>query len=122
MLTILHFEETMGKVIEVYVKNSEVPVGIEHGYYLISPGHECTRTPVTAAVMEKVLPEADRNVLELLQVIAQQKQLKVRVYNISTLRGKLRAQLRGVKKTPTIIFRDHRIDDAITKEKLLSVL
>ena len=112
----------MAKVIEVYVKNMQVPVGTESGYYLVSPGHECTKTPLTVAVMESVLPEADRNALNLSLAVAKEKSLKVKVHNLSTLRGKLKAQLNGVQKTPTIIIESHRIEDAITKEKLLSVL
>lgn len=113
---------TMGKVIEVYVRNMEVPTGVEHGYYLASPGHECTKTPITAAVMEKVLPEADKKALEISLVVAEERRLKVKVYNISTLRGKLRAQLKGIYKTPTVIIENYRIEDVIAKDRLLSVL
>lgn len=112
----------MAKVIEVYVKNTQVPVGAEQVYYCKSPGHECTKTPITLAVMERVFSEADLNALRLSVAIAKEKGLKVRVYNISTFKGKLKAQLKGVHKTPTIIVENHRFEDTIAKDQLLSVL
>jgi len=112
----------MAKAIEVYLKNTFVPVGVEEVFVLMCPGHECTRNPATFAKLERILAEPDRKALEIVTTIADEKRLNVRVYNVSTLKGKIRARLKGVQTTPTIIIDSHRVEDEITREKLLSAL
>jgi len=122
MSPIFNLMRIMGKVIEVYVKNMTAVVGTEQAFYTVCPGHECTRTPATFAKTEKVLPEADKSALSLSLALAEENKFNVKVHNLSTWRGKLRARLKGVEKTPTIIIGNHRIEDAITKDRLLSML
>jgi len=109
----------MGKVIEVYVRHVKISKGAAVAYDL--PSHRCAK-PFTVAVTEKVLQETDKNTIDLSLLIAHKMGLRVRVYDVSTLMGKFMAQFRGVKKTPTIIIENHRIEGAITKDKLSSAL
>ncbi len=111
--------KTMGKAIEVYLKSVAVPVGIEEAYYLICSGHECTRKPAAFAKVDRVLSEADRSLFDVVRTVAKEKGEDVRVYDLSTFRGRFMARLKGVHSTPTVIIDNHRIEGAITKDRLL---
>ena len=90
----------MQKVIELYVRTKAVPVGLEYGYYLKSPGHECTKTPVTRLVTENVLPEVDQLALKVAEEVARDAGVELKVYDITSFKGKIKASFNGVKKTP----------------------
>jgi len=110
------------KLIEIFVKNELVAAGTYQAWALISPGHECTRTPITEARLESVLPENHKQVVEIVEKIAKEKGMQLRVHNVSSPSGKLRAFLKGVNKTPTILFRNEKVTGEITESRLLSLL
>lgn len=113
----------MGKrVIEVFVRNTEVPVGTFQTFEFSTPGHECTRKPIIAPVLESVLPENHRQAVEIAERLAKEKRMRLKVHNLSTRTGKIRAFLKGVKETPTIIVGNHKISEEITEKKLVSLL
>ena len=113
---------SMRKVIEIYVRNEAVPVGLEQGYYLKSPGHECTKTPVTRVVTEKVLPEVDKLALNVTEEVAKETGVELRVYDITSFKGKIKARFKGVRRTPTIIIDKNKIEGQPEKEQLISLL
>lgn len=110
------------RVIEVFVRNNEVPVGIFQTFEFSTPGHPCTRKPVTVPVLEAILPEHHRKAVEIAERLAEEKGMKLKIYNLSTKMGKLKAFLKGVKETPTIIVENHKICEEITEKKLASLL
>jgi len=110
------------KTIEIFVKNQKVVV---EGECVMprEPAHPCSGTTSTVAYSEEsVLPEADRQMLELAKAVAEEKGLQVRIHNLATNIGKLKAGLKGVKKTPTIIVGARKLDGRIAKENILEVL
>jgi hypothetical protein len=112
----------LAKIIEVFVRNQKVVVESE---CLIprEPAHPCSGTTSTVAYSEEnVLPDADQQMLELARAVAEEKELQVRVHNLATNIGKLRAGLKGVGKTPTIIVGDRKLDGRIVKEDILKAL
>jgi len=111
--------EIMGDVIELYVRYVKVPVGT--GVTYDQPGHQCAKAH-TIAVSDKALAEIDQATFDLCKVIAEERDLKVKVYDVSTIAGKLTAWLNRVKTTPTVIIENNRIDGAITKERLLAAI
>jgi len=93
--------------IEVYVRNEEVVTGqAVIGRPLA--GHWCTAKETLKT--QKVMPEADRLALEMAEEFAREKGLHLEVYDTSSFKGKLKASLKGVKTTPTIIIGNQKIE------------
>jgi deoxycytidylate deaminase len=113
--------ETAG-TIQVFVNNEKVPVRNFQTYEFTSPGHECTRKLITVPIFESVLPEIHEQVIKLAERVAEEKGMKLKVYNLSSRMGKVKAVLKGVKETPTIIVGNHKISEEITEKKLLYLL
>jgi tRNA G26 N,N-dimethylase Trm1 len=107
--------------IEVYVKKKKqvtrqyVTPPVWDGYQ----HHACMSKEVTER--EDVLPEADRQMLKIVEQLADESDAHVRIYDVSTLVGRLRAAQRGVRKTPVVIIGKERIEDInidVLKSKL----
>jgi hypothetical protein len=71
---------------------------------------------------EKVMPETDKAALEVAREIAKETGVKLRIYDISSFKGKIKASLRGVRKTPTIIIGKKRMEGVPKKEQLYSLV
>jgi hypothetical protein len=72
--------------------------------------------------MERVLPDADRQALDIVKEIAKNRNLQVVIYDVSTFKGRFIAALKGVKRTPTIIIGKQKIEEVPNKEQLLNML
>lgn len=92
--------------IKVYVRNEEAPVGT--GFVRGPPDHPCL--DVNIVKTERVIPETDRLALEVVNEFAREKGLQVEVCDVSTLKGKLKASLRGINKTPVVLIGKGRIE------------
>jgi len=112
----------MAKTIQVFVKNKKVHVRTFQTYEFSTPGHECTKKPITMPIFESVLPETHEQAIKIAERVAKEKGIKLKVYNLSSRMGKVKAVLKGVKETPTIITDGHKIFEEITEKKLLSLL
>jgi hypothetical protein len=105
----------MADKIEVYVKSEKKLVG-EYSSGPISDGvmtHTCLSKKMLE--YEKALPEADKKALEFINDFAERKGLLVEVTDVSTFKGKLKASSKGVKKTPTIVVGQERIEESDLK-------
>lgn len=105
--------------IEVYVKNEEVVVGKDMIGRPVA-GHWCTAKDTLKT--EKVMPEADRAALEVVNKVAEEKGVNVEVVDVSTFFGRLKAKRAGVKETPTIIIGKNKIEGVPEKEQVLRVV
>lgn len=110
------------RVIEVFVSNTEVAVGAFQTYEFSTPGHPCTRKPITAPILESILPETHKQIVKIAERAAKERGMQLKVHNMSTKMGKVKALLKGVKETPTIIIGDHKITGEIAENQLLSLL
>jgi len=114
----------MPKMVEVYVRNevaSEVyrEKGCEH----TATGQVDMSRPTSQLQFRNTrkLPEADQEAFRIISEVAKEKGWKVKVYNVSTFSGKLKASLKKVNDTPTIIVDKHRIEGVPKKQYLLSL-
>ncbi len=57
-----------------------------------------------------VMPEIHRAFYETVEEWADARSLPLKVFNVSTLSGKLHARLNGVKNLPAVIYGDFRIE------------
>ena len=112
----------MSQTIHVFVSNSIVISGHFQTVEFSTPGHSCTAKPITAPVFESVLPETHKHTIKIAEKIAKEKGMRVQVHNISTKLGKLKAFLKGVKETPTVIVNNQKITGNITETAILSIL
>jgi predicted DsbA family dithiol-disulfide isomerase len=108
----------MPKVIEVYVKNEEV---LTQPTYIGRPlkGHWCTFKETYKS--EKVMSETDKAALKIAEEVAKETGIELKVYDISSIKGKMKASLKGVKNTPTIVVGKNKVEGVPEKEQLMSL-
>ena len=109
----------MVEKIEVYVRNEEVVTGQAVIGRPVA-GHWCTAKETLKT--QKVTPEADRLALEVVNEFAKERDLCVEVYDVSSFKGKIKASLKGVKTTPTIIIGNRKIEGEHTSRSLRNKL
>lgn len=114
----------MSKIIEVYVRNeiaSDVyrEMGCEH----TATGQVDIDRPASKLQFRKIrrLPEADEEALDVVLEVAKEKGWEVKVYNVDTFRGRLKARLKGINETPTVIVGKHRIKGVPQEQDLPSL-
>lgn len=105
--------------VEVYAKNEEVVTGDAHIGRPMGD-HWCTFKETLKT--EKVMSEADKLALKVVNEIAAERGLVVEVYDVSCFKGKLKAKSKGVRQTPTILIGEKRIEGIPEKKQLLSLL
>jgi hypothetical protein len=106
--------------IKVYVKNEEVDIGHAVIGFPIPDYGMCSWKDTFKT--EKVMSEADRITLEVVNEVAKEKGVKVELIDVSTFSGKLKAKRAGVKETPTIIVGENKIEGIPEKEQNLKLL
>jgi hypothetical protein len=112
----------MPNKIEVYVKREKKLVG-QYASEPISDGvmtHSCLSKKMLE--YEKALPEADKQALELVNEFADRKGLLVEVFDVSTLKGKLKAAARGIGRTPAVVVGQERIEVQSDPDQLMEKL
>ncbi|MFX1486973.1 MAG: thioredoxin family protein [Promethearchaeota archaeon] len=105
--------------IEVFVKEKEVATGKIYVGRTVRE-HACTFRE--GVKKEKIIPEDDKRTLEIVQKLAKENGLRVKIYNVSSFGGRLRARRRGVRNTPTITVGEQKIEGVPTREQILSML
>ena len=113
----------MAKTIEVYIKNKEVITSTSlEGRPLAAGGevHYCSVKEISKT--EKVISEEDEAALKLVKEFAGENNLKFRIIDVSSSKGKLKAKLKGVITTPTIIVRNKRLIGTPKKETFETLL
>ncbi|MEM2102156.1 MAG: hypothetical protein QXM22_01420 [Candidatus Bathyarchaeia archaeon] len=115
----------MPRIVEVYISSKEIvtQTSIE-GRPLAAGGtvHYCTIKGLLATKTEKILSKEDETTLQLIQKIAIEKNLKVQIIDVAKFTGKIKAFLKRVKNTPTIIFEKNRIVGTPKTEELKIML
>jgi glutaredoxin len=59
---------------------------------------------------EKTLPQPDKQILEFMNTYCEQKELPIEIIDLSTLKGRLKAKINGITKTPTITIDQKQIE------------
>ena len=77
--------------------------------------HDCSMKRLSKT--ERVMSEEDKAALELVKELAEEKNFKFQVIDVASLKGKLRAKLRRVKTTPTIIVDNNRLTGVPQREE-----
>ena len=109
------------KTIQVYIMSKEVKTRqsldgstLAAAVFAHSRTHDCSMKEISKT--ERAISEEDKAALKLVKELAAEKNLKFRVIDIASLRGKLKARLKGVKATPTIIVDKKRLIGVSKKE------
>lgn len=106
---------------EVYIKLEEAATGEVVGGkqdYFGAASYEM-RAP---RVKTEMMPEVDRETLDIVNQFANDKGLSVEVCNLGTLSGRMKARGKGITKTPTIIIGNSRIEGEHPSEVFRSKL
>ena len=106
------------KVIEVYVKSEEQLKGSADGDYSIYDEHPCQ---VKYNIVKTLCP-IDKQALETLCDVAKEKHFTVKVYDLSTSWGRLKAFTKGIKIIPATAVGSLRINSIPNREELLKML
>ncbi len=112
----------MAKTIQVFVRNNEVITGHFTTVEFSTPGHACTAKPITAPVLEPFLPETHKQAIEIAEKVAKTNRMHIKVYNLSSRKGKLKALFKGVREAPAVIIEKQKLTGEITEKKLLHLL
>lgn len=113
----------MAKTIEVYITNREVitQTGLEGRPLAAGDGvHYCSVKEISKT--ERIVPDEDKAALQLVKTLVAKKGFKIQVIDIANLKGKIRARLKGVKTTPTIIVGNNRLVGVPEKEDFEALL
>jgi len=114
----------VSKAIEVYVRNEIVSdVYQEKGCEHTATGQVDIHRPTSKLQFRKIrkLPEVDQAALDIVLEVAKGKGWKVKVYDIDTFTGKLKARLKGINETPIVIIGKHRMIGVPQEQDLLSL-
>jgi hypothetical protein len=106
------------KVIEVYVRSEEKLKGTADGDYSIYAEHPCD----AKYNIIKTLCSSDKQALEILCDVAKEKSSAVKVYDVSTSWGKLKAFTKRIKIVPAIAIGSLKINGIPSREELLKAL
>jgi|UniRef100_A0A7C5URJ7 hypothetical protein len=114
------------KSIEIYVKNEKLVIplnSVKPNYSMLSSKWDIIPWNVLPefSYTISILPEEDRKALEIAQKVAEKTGAKLKVRDVNYFEGKFFALLKGVKKTPTVIVGNKKIEK-IDEETLLSYL
>lgn len=117
----------MAKTVEVYITNKEVMThaGVDGStlaaaVFAQSRTHDCSMKETPKS--EKIISEEDKAALKLVEELAAQNSLRLRVIDVASLRGNLRARLKGIKATPTIIVGNNRLIGVPRKKEFEALL
>lgn len=70
---------------------------------------------------EKLISKEDVLALKVTREVAEERGLKIKVYDLANIKGWIFAQIKKVKVTPTIIINNHRIEGVPSKDELLAI-
>lgn len=104
----------MAAKIEVYVRNE---VGLlSQGIMRPVVDHWCSDAPTGR--YERVMPDKDRALLTIAEEFAKGKGLQLKVCDVCTFTGRLKAWLKGIRETPTVVIGKSRIVGGLDSEQL----
>jgi hypothetical protein len=115
--------EIMGKTIEVYIKTKEVITQTSlEGRPLAAGGtvHYCSVKEI--AKIEKMISEEEKAALTLAETFANHRKFHIDVIDMANVKGKLRARLKGIKSTPTIVIGNKQLVGVPKKEEIYALL
>jgi hypothetical protein len=106
-----------GKTVEVYVRREEKLDPPPGGSYADYDAHPC----LEKYYMRKTLPPDLEQAIKALAVAAKEKGLCLKIYDVSTTVGRLRARVKGIKTTPVLVANGRKIGGIPTIEELSMV-
>jgi glutaredoxin len=110
--------------IEVYVRYEERAIPDEYVHPVIdgAAGMYPGRMDPLHWRVQRSISESDRQALNCVKEFAGSKGLTVEVCDTNTFAGKMKAWVKGVKTTPTVIIGNSRIQGNLTPEELRNKL
>jgi len=113
----------MGKTIEVYVNAKEVITQTSfEGRPLTGAGdiHYCSVKEISKT--EKIISEEEKAALKLVKTLCERGDYKIQIISVSNLKGKMKARLKGIKSTPTIVVGNKHLVGVPKKEEFEALL
>lgn len=113
----------MPSKILLFIKSEEVAVGQTFIGRPMSDGvqtHWCTFKETVKT--ERVIPDADAVVLNVVRKIANEKGLALEIIDVSSFKGKVKAKMKGIKKTPAIVLGKRKLEGTITEKQIVNLL
>jgi hypothetical protein len=115
--------------IEVYVKIEKVGVRGQKSDRPVTDAFQprmsrwgWTNVEGKPAKTEEVMSESDKAALDCAQEFAESKGLPIEICDINTSKGKIKAWMKGVKTTPTILIGKSRVEGRFTLRQLKNKL
>lgn len=109
------------KKIEVYIRNEEifVPISLPENYFSILGKWNIIpwNSIKSFGYKLKIIPEKDQEAIEIARKISEKFEAELKVYDVCKLKGKILAYFKNIKRIPTIVIGEEKIED-LDKEKL----
>ncbi len=68
------------------------------------------------------IPEEDQKILNFVKEIAKEANFSVKIVNVNSFIGKLKAKFKGIRKFPAVVIGQHKIEGNITKDEIKSLI
>ena len=104
--------------LEVYIRNENVVLSTG----IIRPVADHSCSDGMTGKTERIMSENDRSALKIAEEFADENGLSVEIYDVRSIKGKMKARLRHVETTPTIIIGNSRVEGEFTPEELKNKL
>jgi len=106
------------KAIEVYIKTEERLQPPPGGSYADYDAHPCWQKHNIRRI---ITPDHER-ALKNLKAETEQKNIALKIYDVTTFSGKFKAFIRGIRTTPFTIIGTNRIEGIADPDKLVNIL
>jgi hypothetical protein len=104
------------KAIEIYIKTEERLQPPSGGTYADYDAHPCLQK----YNIQRIVPPDVERALQALEATATLKKIPLKIYDLTTFTGKLKAFSRGIKSTPFTIIGSQRIEGIADPSKLVN--
>jgi hypothetical protein len=105
------------KAIEVYIKTEERLQPPPDGSYADYDAHPCLQK----RNIRKMIPPDVERALKILDTAAAQKNMTLKIYDVATFTGKLKASFKGIKTTPFTIIGAQRIEGVADLSNIVNI-
>jgi len=82
--------------------------------------HYCTMKETVR--IEEVTSEIDKTIMEIVNEIAKERGMAVEVYDLANFKGRIKASINGIRRTPTAIIGKQKLEGALTRGQIVAAI
>ncbi|MEM4704018.1 MAG: hypothetical protein QXJ02_03010 [Candidatus Bathyarchaeia archaeon] len=106
------------KAVEIYIKTEERLQPPPGGSYADYDAHPCWQKHN----IQRIIPPDQEKALKILKAAAEQKNITLKIYDVKTFSGKIKAFIHGIRTTPFTIIGTKRIEGIANLDALEKII